>query len=428
VAVGLLTVTAACSGSGSNRNADIGNAAKKVAIKCGLSNGKKATGAPIKIGAIATESGGLDFSSAPRSAQAFFDCVNANGGINGRPIEYDVQDDGLDPQKASALATKFADDSSVVAMTGGASFVACTTNQPIFAKANLYDILAVGVPKPCFYSKNMTPVNGGPRLSFISDLQQLKNQFHIKSIGATAYSIPGLGDWLKDGLQAWAKQAGVQIKFFDETLPPVKDPATIIAKIRSAKPDAYVPTFAAPDVAAVLKAAAQQNLGSAVHFGCLTPCYDTTFPSQIGAYWRDKFYSNSEFGLVDSTGADNLNWRAILNKYGSSSDPRDSFSQAGYLAAKILVTTLLKLDPKHLDRATVSKAITSIKNFRSDLMCTPWYFTGPNGHDNPNHQLHNVKLGSGGKYVQAAGCFETPDPGLSDILAAEKSDPSLIGR
>jgi hypothetical protein len=40
--------------------------------------------------------------------------------------------------------------------------------------------------------------------------------------------------------------------------------------------------------------------------------------------------------------------------------------------------------------------------------------------------LHNVKLDASGKYVQAAGCFETPDPALADILAAEKADPALV--
>lgn len=42
---------------------------------------------------------GLDFSSAPLAAKAYFECVNANGGINGRPIEFVLEDDGLDPRR-----------------------------------------------------------------------------------------------------------------------------------------------------------------------------------------------------------------------------------------------------------------------------------------------------------------------------------------
>src|SRR2546430_12021325 len=95
-AVALVVTLAACSGSAGNTgDKNIGNL--NTSAVCGLGNGKAATGAPIKIGAMATASGGIDFSSAVRSAAAFFKCVNANGGINGRPIGYALGDDALDP-------------------------------------------------------------------------------------------------------------------------------------------------------------------------------------------------------------------------------------------------------------------------------------------------------------------------------------------
>ena len=68
--------------------------------RCGLGNGKKATGEPIQIGAIVGKTGPEDFSSAARSAEAYFKCVNANGGINGRPVNYTVQDDTWNPEVA----------------------------------------------------------------------------------------------------------------------------------------------------------------------------------------------------------------------------------------------------------------------------------------------------------------------------------------
>ena len=61
--------------------------------ECGLSNGERASGKAIQIGAIVGKTGPEDFSSSARSASAYFDCVNANGGINGRPVAYTVQDD-----------------------------------------------------------------------------------------------------------------------------------------------------------------------------------------------------------------------------------------------------------------------------------------------------------------------------------------------
>jgi branched-chain amino acid transport system substrate-binding protein len=425
----LALLVTACSSSGSTPGADsdIASAASSTDVKCGLSNGQKATGASIKIGAIATMSNGIDFSSAPKTAKAFFDCVNANGGINGRPIDYTFEDDALDPQKASALATKFASDPSVVAMTGGASFIACAGNQPIFEKANLFDILGVGVPKSCYYSKNMSALNAGPRLSLISAAQMLTKDFQIKSFASGGYPIPGLGDWVKDGAQQYAKASGTTLSYFDLVPPPIKDATSLVTNLSKKKPDAMILGFAASDNATYLKAAEQQAIGDSVKFSSLTPSYDTTFPDQIGPYWNSKFYSNSEFALLNSTETDNANWRAVLKQYGTSDQPRDSFSQGGYLAAQVLTDTLLTLDPAKIDRATVSTAIQGIKGFKSDMLCTPWYFAGPNGHNNANHQLRNVKLDANGKYVAAADCFETEDPALADILAAEKSDPSLLG-
>src|SRR5262244_3036115 len=50
---------------------------------CGDKPGVKATGTPIKLGSIATKQPGTDFTDAPNMAQAYFNCVNDNGGING---------------------------------------------------------------------------------------------------------------------------------------------------------------------------------------------------------------------------------------------------------------------------------------------------------------------------------------------------------
>ena len=423
----LITAAAGCSSSGgSGADSDIKSDQLTGKVQCGMSNGKAAEGAPIKVGAISTESGGIDFSSSSKAAKAYFDCVNDNGGINGRPIQYAPEDDGLDPQKASALATKFAGDSDVVAMAGGASFIACGINQPIFEKANLFDILGVGVPQPCFYSKNMSALNAGPRLSMISAVQEQVKENQVTSAAGSGYTIPGLGDWVKDGLEAYGQAQGVKISYFDLVPPPVTDATSLVTELRKEKPGTFALGWAAADNATYLKAAEQQGLGTDTTMTCLTPCYDTTFPGQIGSSWNDKLWSNSEFSMLNSEGKDNLNWRQVLKEYGTADQPRDSFSQGGYLAARVLVEALLGLDPANISRDTVSTAIQQIKGFQTDMLCEPWYFAGPDGHNNANHQLLNVKVGSAGDFEKADDCFETQDPALADILAFEKANPDVL--
>src|SRR5882724_7539160 len=73
---------------------------------CGLNNGKPATGEPIPIGSINGITGPDDFSASARAADAYFKCVNANGGTNGRPIKYLIADDQWRPDVAAQVATK----------------------------------------------------------------------------------------------------------------------------------------------------------------------------------------------------------------------------------------------------------------------------------------------------------------------------------
>src|SRR5580658_4470782 len=87
-------------------------------LNCGMNNGKKATGEPIQIGAVVGKTGPADFSSPAMAADAYFKCVNDNGGINGRPIAYSIEDDGWKPEQAAQVAAKLVKDKKVVALVG----------------------------------------------------------------------------------------------------------------------------------------------------------------------------------------------------------------------------------------------------------------------------------------------------------------------
>src|SRR5215207_495243 len=115
LAISLLALGVVAAGCGSDSDEDVGEV-NTDELACGMANGEPASGEPIKVRALTTASGGIDFSSAPRSASAFFDCVNDNGGINGRPVDYAYEDDALDQQKAAQIASQFANDKSVVAL------------------------------------------------------------------------------------------------------------------------------------------------------------------------------------------------------------------------------------------------------------------------------------------------------------------------
>ncbi len=102
-------------GAGTSSAAPVGSG-KASATKsvCGLGTGKKATGAPIKIGGIDMLIPGVDFTTIGKVAEAYFKCVNDNGGIRGRPIKYILYNEQLNPAQQAALARKLVESDKVV--------------------------------------------------------------------------------------------------------------------------------------------------------------------------------------------------------------------------------------------------------------------------------------------------------------------------
>jgi branched-chain amino acid transport system substrate-binding protein len=381
------------------------------ALDCGLANGTPATGEPIKLGAVVGATGPADFSSAAKGAQAYFDCVNANGGINGRPIEYQVEDDGWDPEKAVTVAKKLVEDEKVVGMVGSTSFVECAANADYYASQGVAVIAGVGVPRECFFSTNIAPVNQGPRLSGIGAAEYAREQ-GAKTLACIANVIPNFGGWVCQGIEAWGAENGVEVQSFNGA-PDLSDGETIMQQALATDPDAIVVVEAGPGVSGYLNIAEQ--LGATVNFYGPTSAYDSAFPEAVGSHWFGKFPVEIEFNTMDSTGPDNTLWQQVMEAYGAADAPIDSFSQGGFLAAMIAVDALLALDPAKIDREAVTAAFIAVSDYSSDLVCAPWSF-GEGEHHNSNHTGRIVELTADGGWSVAKDCFDIPDPEISDLV------------
>jgi branched-chain amino acid transport system substrate-binding protein len=143
-----------------------------VAGKCGLGTGKKATGAPIKLGGIDMLIPGVDFTTIGKVAKAYFDCVNDNGGIRGRPIKYTLYSEQLNPAQEASLARKLIGSDKVVGIVGNTSFAECGTNWKYY-KSKGYVVLGAGVQAECYSTPSFAEVNSGPRYSNVGAAQAL---------------------------------------------------------------------------------------------------------------------------------------------------------------------------------------------------------------------------------------------------------------
>lgn len=389
-------------------------------IKCGLNTGQKATGAPINIGAIVSKTGPDDFSASARSAEAYFKCVNENGGINGRPVNYIIGDDQWNPETAAQLRAKLVDDQKVLAMVGNSSFVECAANAKGYEESNTVVIAGVGVPRECFTGKNYAPLNAGPRLSMITVSQYMHDKMGAKSFVCIGPNIPNVGTWSCDGIEGWAKANGLK----STTIlidPGSSDANSTILQAAASKPDAIILGLPKGVMLPFMVAAEQQGLIDKIKFGSAASGYSNDVPGALGAAWDGKFIVNMEFQPLDSKGPDNTNWLAVMDKYASRDVPRDTFAQAGYLAARVATEALLKLDPAKIDRTTVSAALRDVKKFESDILCGAWYL----GADAPRHNANNTlrnSVTSGNTWKVVSECTNSADPELADIRAYESKN------
>ena len=169
---------------------------------CGENAGQKATGKPIPIGGVTSMSGIGSFKEAGDAAEAYFKCVNDNGGIHGRPITYHAEDDQSQLDVAAQATKEPVEDEGVYVMIGSTSFIECIPNANYYLKNNILEI-GLGIPSQCFQSKNIAEINAGPRQSGIGGADYARRKLGAKTF-VSIPKFPG-SDYSCNGLEEWAR-------------------------------------------------------------------------------------------------------------------------------------------------------------------------------------------------------------------------------
>jgi branched-chain amino acid transport system substrate-binding protein len=79
----------------------------------------------------------------------------------------------------------------------------------------------------------------------------------------------------------------------------------------------------------------------------------------------------------------------------------------GFVAAKMFVDTMLKVPDDKLNKAGINDALLNIKNYKTDILCKPWYFQKMKLHV-PNNTDRTVTP-KGSKMTEVEGCTDIPD-------------------
>jgi branched-chain amino acid transport system substrate-binding protein len=420
-----LIAAAMLASAASSKPAKIGQG-KASALKavCGLGNGKQAKGAPIKLGAIATKQPGTDFTDIPNMAAAYFKCVNANGGINGRPIQYIIQTEQTDPAQEAAVARKLVESNKVVGLVGNTSIIECSINHKYYEQKGLY-VIASGIAPECYGrgDTNISSVNMGPRYSSDGAVQYVIRA-GVNKIVFDQSNVPGTG-YIAAGPNAVAKAAKVPIQDFTDTVP-IQDANSVALKlVQAAGPNGGVVLNFTPDQALlILQAVQKQGLTNKVKaWGCSTPCNSDFVAAALGTAWDGIFGVNAELNLPSAAGPDSALYRQLA-KTATLAFGLGSFSQMGFVEAKIATAALLNMKPPYT-LARVNAAFLAVRNFRTDILCSPWYFGKVPVHI-PNNVDRTVTP-SNGKMVVKEPCFKisAADPDIAAARVVEKRNPQL---
>ncbi|GAA1917725.1 hypothetical protein GCM10009775_07760 [Microbacterium aoyamense] len=378
VAIGALTF-AGCSGGGEGAPSDGGN---------------PATGEPIVVAAL---SGLTFFPEAPQAVQAVFDDYNAAGGLDGRPIEYNVFDDKTDPA-ASATAAQDALSSDAVALVGGSSLLDCAVNHTTWEENDIVSIQGTGVDPYCFATPNIAPTNTGPFFDTFATLYYGSEELGYENICAVIVPDEAASKAAyEQAFDAWSEATGNELAYLDASL--VRGQASYagnVSNLKSQDCDAIFMNEVGDAVIGLLGEASNQ--GISLPFLVLTSCYSDQFAASA-AYGGD-IYLPAEWAPYGDTSIDGVEeWAQTMDAHGV---PKTSFAQGGYLAAQYFIDILESIDGDITRESFTAAAKGMTEPIDSPMAQAPYIFGDADFHQ-PNNTAYPVVLRAGTSEWESLG-------------------------
>jgi branched-chain amino acid transport system substrate-binding protein len=359
---------------------------------------------------------GVDFTTVGKTAKAYFDCVNDNGGIHGRPIKYILYNEQLNPAQQAALARKLVEKDRVVGVAGNTSFAECGTNWKYY-KSKGYVVIGAGVQAECYSTPSFAEVNSGPRYSNVGAAQALIKAGIKKLAIASPDTISAYAD---GGPALVAQKAGIPVKIFPTHLPVTDATSQLIQMYQFAGDGGGILLDFTPDTApAFMKAAEAQGIVDKVKWGSSTPIANTFMSGQFSPSFDGHLWIDNEFSNVDpGVGPDSALMFQVLKKYAPKIAPQ-AFAQMGFLVGKFVTNALLKVKGA-ITAKSYNAAVKALANQKSDILCKP-YYVGNLPYHIPNNTNIIVDYKAGDVVVKK-GCtdFVAVDKSIAQTRAWEK--------
>lgn len=319
----------------------------------------------ITIGTFQAMSGPVASIGVPvaNGLEAYFNHVNANGGIYGRKINLIIADDQFNPGKTTVEVKRLVESDGVFAMVAGLGTpgnlaVMDYLNEsgvPFVYQASGSSRLAVPPKEFVFPVQPNYLVEGNVMVRYLAEEKKAKR---IAIVYRNA----------EDGIEEYESVKNA-IKLYDSELvaeiavdPTATDFATEVNKLNAANPDAIIVMLFNPQTPPFVKQAKQ--------YGITEPTYLLSYPNAAVTFMAlaEEAAENVECMAwvdVDFTDEDFEPFRIYQETHGEGEIP-NAFAVAGMVAAELFVEALNLAGPT-LTRESLVKALESFNDWNGAL-------------------------------------------------------------
>ena len=367
---------------------------------CGAGGADTASGDKIKLGAWYPLSGPVAASGVPSEAgaRAYFDMLNADGGVNGHKVDFITEDNAFDPQQTLQIARKMVSKDGVQAIVTANGTAPTEATFPFVLQQSKVPIFATYGGSNAWYDPARPGLFGTQAL--YEDQAAVAATWAMEE-GAKKIVIvrddPDAFKTVDDAATKVIEDGGgtadrVVVKFGSTDFSPY------VASVKKKQPDAVLLILPVPEAAAYLNEAALQGLNA--------PAYAYAPPAS-GALITLAGKNAEGFRAVSLTlppTSDDpavVEYREAMAKYAPKQQP-DFYSIANFAWAKAF-GEILKTIKGDVTKESIAKAIESASDVETGI--APPFSFSKDGHLG-THAVMRVEV-KNGEFV-SVGDFVTP--------------------
>ena len=307
-----------------------------------------------------------------QGARAYFDVVNAHGGVHGRRIEMRMHDDGYDAQEAVANTRRLIHDDKVFALFGHVGWPGVAAVLPVVTEARVPFLFPCSGAPSLYDAFNRQVFT--VRASYTREYRYLLRMFNRMGIKRLAllYQNNVFGKRLFDELNAEAEARSLSV--FPGAIDAASNFPALLRRTLAQGPDAVLLVNGDPLLNVTVVRGLQEAGYHGRYFGA-SVTGQRTFIEQLGAFSRGVVIAQvvpSPWQVSIPLVAD---YRKLMEAQGVS---EFSFgSMEGFIGARIVVEALRRAG-RHLTRERLIEALESINENNFEHRGFPVNFSATN--------------------------------------------------